>query len=87
MEEAKIWAAKAALSEVRSGLVLGLGTGSTVEHFAKLLGEEVKKGLKVKVVPTSYHSVQMADAYGLDVVPLENVDVIDLVVDGADDQG
>ena len=85
MEKAKIWAAKAALSEVRSGLVLGLGTGSTVEYFARLLGEEVRKGLKIKVVPTSYHSVQMANAYGLDLIPLENIDVVDLVVDGADE--
>jgi len=85
VEEFKETAAKAALREVRDGMVLGLGTGSTVEHFAALLSQEVKKGTKVKVVPTSYHSIQMAVKYGLEVVPTELVDRIDLVVDGADE--
>jgi ribose 5-phosphate isomerase A len=85
IEECKEAAAEAALHEVRDGMVLGLGTGSTVERFAALLGDEVKKGMKIKVVPTSYHSIQMAIKYGLEVVPAELVDRIDLVVDGADE--
>jgi len=85
VDECKEAAAKAALREVRDRMVLGLGTGSTVEHFAALLGNEVRRGLKVKVVPTSYHSMLMATKYGLEVVPTELVDRIDLVVDGADE--
>jgi len=85
VEECKDVAAKAALREVRDGMVLGLGTGSTVERFAALLSDEVKKGVKVKVVPTSYHSMQMAAKYGLEVVSAELVDGIDLIVDGADE--
>jgi len=85
VEEAKLRAAKAAVNEVSDGSILGLGTGSTVEYFAKLLGEAVKRGLRVEVVPTSYHSVQMAIENGLKLTPLELVDHIDLVVDGADE--
>jgi len=85
IDECKEVAAKAALREVRDGMVLGLGTGSTVERFAAFLGDEVKRGLRVKVVPTSYHSIQMAARYGLEVVPTELLDRIDLVVDGADE--
>lgn len=85
VEACKKIAAKAALSELVDKMVLGLGTGSTVEYFAAFLGEEVKKGLRIKVVPTSYHSLQMAVKYGLEVLPAELVDEIDVVVDGADE--
>lgn len=85
IEVCKEMAAKAALSELINKMILGLGTGSTVEYFAALLSEEVKRGLRIKVVPTSYHSLQMAVKYGLEVVPTELVDEIDVVVDGADE--
>ncbi|RLF07731.1 MAG: ribose 5-phosphate isomerase A [Thermoprotei archaeon] len=85
IEESKVQAAKAALREMRDGMVLGLGTGSTVECFASMLGNEVKKGLKIKVVPTSHHSIQMAMRYGLELLPTELVDSIDVIVDGADE--
>ncbi|MDI9619647.1 MAG: ribose-5-phosphate isomerase RpiA [Candidatus Nezhaarchaeota archaeon] len=84
-EESKVRAAKAALSEVHDGFVVGLGTGSTVKHFARMLGDEVRRGLRVKVVPTSYHSVEMAVDNALDLLPLEAVEAIDVVVDGADE--
>ncbi|MEM0233688.1 MAG: ribose-5-phosphate isomerase RpiA [Candidatus Nezhaarchaeales archaeon] len=85
IEECKERSARAALVEVRSGMILGLGTGSTVEHFASLLSNEVKRGLKIKVVPTSHHSTQLALKYGFEVLPMEVVDEVDLVVDGADE--
>lgn len=85
VEESKIQAAKAALREIRDGTILGLGTGSTVEYFASMLGDEVKRGLKVKVVPTSYHAIQMVVKYGLDLLPTELVDSIDIIIDGADE--
>ncbi len=46
-------AAARALEEVRDGMHLGLGTGSTAKHFVELLGERVKTGLNVIGVPTS----------------------------------
>lgn len=85
IEECKEIAARAALAEVLNEMVLGLGTGSTVERFAELLSSEIKKGLRIKVVPTSYHSIQMALKYGFEVLPIETVDKVDLVVDGADE--
>lgn len=85
IEECKGKAAMAALAEIADGMVLGLGTGSTVEHFAALLSGEVRKGLRIKVVPTSYHSIQMALKYGFEVLPIELVNEVDLIVDGADE--
>ena len=85
IEESKVQAAKAALREIRDGMILGLGTGSTVECFASMLSNEIRKGLRIKVVPTSYHSIQMAINYGLELLPTELVDSIDVIVDGADE--
>jgi ribose 5-phosphate isomerase A len=53
MDDLKRQAAARALEEVRDGMRLGLGTGSTAKHFVELLGERVRAGLKVVCVPTS----------------------------------
>ena len=47
MDQLKRQAAARALEEVRDGMKLGLGTGSTAKHFVELLGERVRDGLKV----------------------------------------
>ena len=53
MDELKRQAAARALEEVRDGMRLGLGTGSTAKHFVELLGEKVRAGMRVVGVPTS----------------------------------
>jgi ribose 5-phosphate isomerase A len=79
-------AAERAVGLVQDGMVVGLGSGSTAELFAALLGERVHQGsLRITGVPTSIGVGQLAQQHGLQVVPLEDVDRIDLTVDGADE--
>lgn len=80
----KINAAKGALEYIRDGMVIGLGSGTTVQEFIKLLGVEVKKGLKVICVTTSYASRMLAIENGLLVTDTDAVDRIDIAIDGAD---
>jgi len=53
MDDLKRQAAARALEQVRDGMKLGLGTGSTAKHFVELLGMRVRDGLSVVGVPTS----------------------------------
>jgi ribose 5-phosphate isomerase A len=73
------------LKFVKDGMVLGLGTGSTASHFIKLLGERVKNGLRVRGIPTSDRSREMAQGLGIPVTTLEEYQEIDVTVDGADE--
>ncbi|MEM4160576.1 MAG: ribose 5-phosphate isomerase A [Thermoplasmata archaeon] len=83
---AKAVAAERALSFVKDGMTLGLGTGSTAEIFIRKLAERVKaKELKVQCVPTSQRTAALARALGLELVEIEETSVIELTVDGADE--
>ncbi|MEM6649745.1 MAG: ribose-5-phosphate isomerase RpiA [Pseudomonadota bacterium] len=82
---AKQNAAQAALPYVKEGMVLGLGTGSTIAFFIKALGEKVRAGLDVKAIPTSEASAQLAQAAGIELFIPDETTTIDLVVDGADE--
>ncbi|MBU6456922.1 MAG: ribose-5-phosphate isomerase RpiA [Bradyrhizobium sp.] len=85
MDELKRQAAARAIEQVDNGMRLGLGTGSTAKHFVELLGERVRAGLDVVGVPTS--EVTRADALrcGIRLTTLDDIDRLDLVVDGADE--
>jgi ribose 5-phosphate isomerase A len=85
MDGLKRQAAARALDYVRDGMRLGLGTGSTAKHFVELLGERVRAGLDVIGVPTS--EVTRADAIrcGIKLTTLDDIDRLDLTVDGADE--
>jgi ribose 5-phosphate isomerase A len=85
MDELKRQAAARALEYVQDGMKLGLGTGSTAKHFVELLGERVRAGLKVIGVPTS--EVTRADAVrsGIPLTTLDEIDRLDLTIDGADE--
>jgi ribose 5-phosphate isomerase A len=85
MEALKRQAAARALEEVRDGMKLGLGTGSTAKHFVDLLGERVRGGLKVVGVPTSEATRAQAEQCGIALTTLDEVDRLDLTVDGADE--
>lgn len=80
-------AAEAALGHVEAGMVLGLGTGSTAEHFVRLLSVRVKAGLAVKGVPTSERTAALARELGVPLLDADTVTAIDLTVDGADEIG
>ena len=64
---------------------LGLGTGSTAKHFVELLGERVRGGLEVVGVPTSEATRADALRCGIRLTTLDEVDRLDLTVDGADE--
>jgi ribose 5-phosphate isomerase A len=82
---AKFNAAQAALEYVKDGMVLGLGTGSTSAHFVRQLGERVRQGLRVKGVPTSEATRNLAEQVGVPLLEISQVTSIDLDVDGADE--
>jgi ribose 5-phosphate isomerase A len=85
MDGLKRQAAARALESVRDGMKLGLGTGSTAKHFVDLLGERVRAGLKVLGVPTSEATRVQAFQCGIALATLDDVDRLDLTVDGADE--
>lgn len=80
-------AATEALKHVRSGMRLGLGTGSTMTHFIDLLGERLKAGDLDDVVgvPTSERTARQATALGIPLQELHQAQPLDLAVDGADE--
>jgi ribose 5-phosphate isomerase A len=85
MDELKRQAAAYALEQVADGMKLGLGTGSTAKHFVELLGEKVRAGMKVVGVPTSEATRAQAARCGIALTTLDDVDRLDLTVDGADE--
>jgi ribose 5-phosphate isomerase A len=76
-------AALAAMSYLRDGIVLGVGTGSTVNHFIDALSDE--KARLEAVVSSSEQSTRRLQALGIEVRELSDVPAIDLYVDGADE--
>src|SRR3954453_1527567 len=85
MDGLKRQAAAQALAHVQDGMKLGLGTGSTAKHFVELLGEKVAGGMKVVGVPTSEATRAQAEACKIPLTTLDEVDRLDLTVDGADE--
>ena len=85
MDALKRQAAARALEEVRDGMRLGLGTGSTAKHFVDLLGEKVRAGMKVIGVPTSEATRAQALECGIPLTTLDEIDHLDLTIDGADE--
>jgi len=86
MHDPKEIAGRRAAEMVESGMSLGLGTGSTV-HFALLrLAERIaEEGLAVRGVPTSRDTESKARELGIPLVDLEQVEQLDLTLDGADE--
>jgi ribose 5-phosphate isomerase A len=78
-------AAERAMTFVRPGMRLGLGTGSTATHFVDLLGEAVRRGLDVVGAPTSETTARQAAALGIPLTTLDETPELDLAVDGADE--
>jgi len=85
--DAKQRAGEAALRQVRDGMILGLGTGSTAKFFIEAVGAAVRAGKlrDVRTVPTSLVSEKLARDAGLGVITFAQTAKIDLTVDGADE--
>jgi ribose 5-phosphate isomerase A len=78
-------AARASLQFIQDGQVVGLGTGSTAAYFIKLLAEKVKNGLRIRGIPTSLRSQELAQSLGIPLTTLDECQEIDVTVDGADE--
>lgn len=86
-ENQKRAAAAAALEEVRPGMRLGLGTGSTARHLVDLLGERVSQGFECLCVPTSEATAAQARSLNIPLTDLDATPKLDLTIDGADEIG
>ncbi len=83
--EAKMAAGRKAAESIESGMIVGLGTGSTAEHFIHALIERSKKGLRIQGVSSSRASTELAKKGGIEILDINSVPRIDVTVDGADE--
>jgi ribose 5-phosphate isomerase A len=83
-DEYKQAAAEKALELVSDGMLIGLGSGSTASFFVHGLARMVAEGMKVRGVPSSRSTAELAASLGIQIVT-ELVGQIDLTVDGADE--
>ena len=86
-DDLKRKAAAAALAEIRPGMRVGLGTGSTARHLVDLVGERVRDGLKIVCVPTSEATAAQARSLSIPLTTLDETPELDLTIDGADEIG
>ena len=86
IDKAKFVAAKKATEYVKTGMKVGLGTGSTAAWLVQCLGEMVRDdGLRIKGVPTSSRTAQLAREVGIEVISLDEAKWLDLTIDGTDE--
>jgi ribose 5-phosphate isomerase A len=78
-------AARASLRFVRDGNIVGLGTGSTAAYAVRFLGEQVQAGLKIRGIPTSVQTKDLATSLGIPLTTLDEFQLIDVTIDGADE--
>lgn len=78
-------AATRALEQVRDGDAVGLGTGRAATAFVRALAQRVKEGLRVRGVATSRATEAVAREVGIPLIELDEVDALDVTVDGADE--
>jgi ribose 5-phosphate isomerase A len=84
-EEIKKNAGMLAADWVRSGMTIGLGTGTTVYWLIQELGKRIRDGLQVTAVPTSLQTAALAGAAGIALTNLDAVEKLVLAIDGADE--
>ena len=84
-EAEKQLAARASLEYVKDGDVVGLGTGSTATYAIQFLAERVRAGLKIRGIPTSVRSRDLAASLGIPLTTLEEHPEVDIDIDGADE--
>ncbi|TVZ14696.1 ribose-5-phosphate isomerase RpiA [Maribacter sp. MAR_2009_72] len=78
-------AALEAVKYVKSGMKVGLGTGSTALYMIQAIGEMVKNGLNIKAVATSVETEKLAKSLGIEIITLAEAKRLDITIDGADE--
>jgi ribose 5-phosphate isomerase A len=86
-DDTKLAAAKRSMEFIEDGMRLGIGTGTTVKYVIEMLGERVRQGLKIVGVPTSNGSAALAAHHGIELTTFEEIQELDLAIDGADEIG
>jgi ribose 5-phosphate isomerase A len=82
----KVQAARAAAALVASGMVVGLGSGTTAVEMVRALGQRVRaEGLRIQGIATSNATAEIARAEGIVVRALDDVVELDMCLDGADE--
>ena len=84
-EEVKKKTGVYAADYIKSGMTIGIGSGSTVYYLIEELGTRVKQGLDIIAVPTSLQTAQLADNAGIPISDLDNIGHLLLTIDGADE--
>lgn len=84
-EEQKKLAAERGIEMIRENQIVGLGTGSTAKFAIEGLGRLVREGLAIRGVPTSNATRKLAADVGIPLLNLNEVDSIDITLDGADE--
>src|SRR6056297_2239287 len=86
IDKAKFVAAKRSVDYVEDGMRVGLGTGSTAAWMVRCLGELVREdGLRIKGVPTSTRTADLAREVGIEVISLDEAKWLDITINGADE--
>ncbi|GAP25058.1 ribose-5-phosphate isomerase RpiA [Gluconobacter japonicus] len=85
MEIHKRTAARQAADMVKSGMVVGLGTGSTATYMIERLGERITEGLHIVGIPTSEDSARKAKKAGIPLTDFAAHRRLDIAIDGADE--
>ncbi len=84
MNEKQI-AAEYAIDYIEDGMIVGLGTGSTVAFMLNKLSQRIKAGLNITAISSSAATTKLASSLGIKISMLSDVDEIDLTIDGADE--
>ena len=84
-EKLKQLSAEQAVEVVQSGMIVGLGTGSTIHYGLLKLGEMLRNGLDIIGIPTSKQTERIASEQGIPLSTLGKHPVVDLTIDGADE--
>lgn len=85
LKNEKTLAAKEAVKCLSNGQIVGLGSGSSAYIAIAEIGELVKQGLDIKGVPTSEKTRELAESFNIPLLKIEEVDSIDITIDGADE--
>lgn len=85
LDEQKQAAARESLRFLQDGMVVGLGTGSTATHAVRFIGERVRAGLKIRGIPSSIHTQQLAQELGIPLTDFDECQQIDVAIDGVDE--
>jgi len=82
---AKQFAAGYAVKNIKNGMTIGIGTGSTAAYAIEAIGKKIQQGLSIKAVASSLRSEELAKQNGIKLISFSEVNTIDLYIDGADE--